>query len=125
MPLGVGTFDEITRAAGSTGGTSRMLDHTHAMFQDAGGTDSFDVPGDDGIVVPANSSVTRSGGSGELRYRMLGVDGDSGQDLATLGMVGKPNTPLSLDGTMPVAPNADGQQEQMPPYLVVNYIIKT
>jgi hypothetical protein len=56
---------------------------------------------------------------------MLGVDGDSGQDLATLGMVGKPNTPLSLDGTMPVAPNADGQQEQMPPYLVVNYIIKT
>ncbi len=108
-----------------TGGSNRMLDHTHAMFQNANGTDSFDNPGENETVVPPNSSVATSGGEGEIRYRMLGVDGDSGQDLASLGMVGKPNTPLSLDGSMPTASNTDGQQEQMPPYITVTYIIKS
>ena len=102
-----------------------MLDHTHAMFQNASGTDSFDNPGENETIVPPNSSVATSGGEGEIRYRMLGVDGDSGQDLASLGMVGKPNTPLSLDGSMPIASNTDGQQEQMPPYITVTYIIKS
>ena len=66
-----------------TGGSNRMLDHTHAMFQTPVALIVLIIP----VKTKQSCLIQVSHKRRKSNDRMLGVDGDSGQDLASLGMV--------------------------------------
>ena len=127
MPLGVGTVGDTNRAAGSSGGSNKLQGHRHHMISNKGtdGAKSRTFTGDESVG-PYNRTIAAS--SSEV--------GDSANDKYKLGtQAGFPDATkaVSSDAIDVNSLNAETAEsvsdntltEQMPPYLTVNYIIKT
>ena len=127
MPLGVGTVGDTNRAAGSSGGSNKLQGHRHHLLSDegtgSGESRTFSGSGSEG---PFNRTIAPNRtGDGEKSYR-LGTDEVDGvfpdatkavsSDAIDVNSLNAETAEIISDNTL---------TEQMPPYLVVNYIIKT
>ena len=121
VPLGSGTNGGVTRSLGQTGGSSNLQGHRHHLLSDSGsgGATSRTFTGS-GAQGPFNRSIAPSsstvGGSSNDKYRLGSQAGfpDATKAISSF--------PIDSDGNS-VSDNT--LTEQMPPFTVVNYIIKT
>ncbi len=118
IPVGLGTLDGRSRNIGSTGGSHRLQGHRHHLLSEFGtaGTVSRTFSGD-GAEGPFNRTIAPNRtGDGEKSYRLGSAEGNPE---ATKAISGNPinSTDYTLLG-------GEDLTEQMPPFQVVNYIVK-